>query len=137
MLFADAQTSPVPADIVDAGDTATPPTDIYDAMYQLVPQQPAGALEPVFGTVSGAEAIAPGTALLLYVKVGGTSTTVTVQVPGVQPYTGAERDDLAVSGLSNTERVFYLPSGIADATDSIVVSYSPSTAVTTALVQVY
>lgn len=137
MLRVEAQSIPVPTDIIDGGNSASPPADIYDSMFQMVAQRVTGVLTPVYSTVSSAEAIAPARAQFLYVKVGATSTTVTVQVPGQQPYSGADRNDEIVSGVSNTERAFFLPRVIlTDPTDSIVVSYSPFSAVTAALIQV-
>jgi hypothetical protein len=137
VLLADAGDSTLPTDIIDGGNTSTPPTDIYDSSFLMTAQVLSGVITPVYGAVSTSEVINRAKGQVLYVNVGGTSTTVTMQVPGQQPYTGIDRDDLVAAGISNTTKIFALPTTIlVDSTDSIVVLYSQSTAVTSALVQV-
>jgi hypothetical protein len=97
-------------DIVDAGDTATPPTAVYDAMFELVSEPVTGVAEPEFVEPGLTDAVAVGgPRRALLVRVGATTTEVTVSVPGVQPYSGADRADLVVAGLQNEERMFFLP----------------------------
>lgn len=51
----------------------------------------------------------PGGGVFLWVKVGATATTVTVERPGSHP-SGDVVDDLVLTGLTNTERV--IPIGV-------------------------
>jgi hypothetical protein len=138
VLFADAGNSVLPSDIIDAGNTATPPTDIYDAMVLMAAQVTTGMLNPTFNAVGTAEAINPGPGQTLIVRVGGTATTVTVQVPGLQPYTGIDRADASTGSISNTDRQINVSSPVLvePIGDAVVVLYSQTTAVTAALVQV-
>jgi len=128
---------PAAADVVDAGDTASPPADIYESAHLLDGAPVPGVLTPSFLGVNPLEVINPDRGLALYVKVGATATTLTVAVPGVQPYTGAARDDVVLAGLQNTERVFYIPDLLTDPTSEVAaVTYSQTTDVSAALLKV-
>jgi hypothetical protein len=127
----------IPVDIVDAGDTSSPPTDIIISAHLLDPQPVAGIVTPQFVGVDTLDVIDPDRGLALIVKIGGTATTVTVEVPGVQPYTAVPRDDLVISSVSNTERVFYLPDLLTEPTSEVAaVTYSQTAGVTAAVFKV-
>lgn len=138
MQIVDAGTNGIlPTDIIDAGNTSTPPTDFYDSALLLAPQVTSGMITPVFTEVSSTASVDSGPRQVLNVRVGGTATTVTIQIPGTQPYTNLPRDNQTTGSISNAERFFYLaPNILADSTGSIVVLYSQTTGVTSALTQV-
>jgi hypothetical protein len=128
---------PIAGDLIDAGDTASPPTNIFESAHFLDGTPVAGVLTPLFLGVNPLEVINPDRGLALYVRAGATATTVTVQVPGVQPYTGAARDDVTIAGLQNAERVFYIPDLLTDPTSEVAtVTYSQTVDVTAALFKV-
>jgi hypothetical protein len=103
-------------------------------MALLTPQPVTSVLTPSFAAPTVSDTIRWQPGLLLYVKIGATSTTVTVVVPGTQEYTGADVDDLAAAGISNTERVFAIPKLARDpATGLVTVTYSQIANVTHAL----
>jgi hypothetical protein len=105
-------------------------------MALMSAQSVSSVLNPTFSAVNSSDTITAGPGLLLYVKVGGTSTNVTVVVPGNQAYSGVAVTDLIVSSLQNTERVFYIPASIADTSGLVTVNYSNTTAVTAALLRI-
>jgi len=128
---------PTASDVIDAGDTATPPTDFYESAHFLDGVTVADAITPAFLGVNPLEVINPDRGLALFVRVGGTATTVTIEVPGVQPYTGATRDDVTLAGLQNTERVFYIADLLTDPTSEVAtVTYSQTVGVSAALLKV-
>jgi hypothetical protein len=134
MIVVDASDG-TPTDIVDASDGT--PTDLYISLYMMAAQVTTGMTTPTFTAVDTTEVINPEPGLLLYVRVGATSVQVTVTVPGTQPYTGVDRDDLVAAGLQNTERIFYMPALLTDPlTEVATVSYLPATDVTAALLKV-
>ena len=103
-------------------------------MALMTQQAVSSVITPAFAAPTVSDTITPDSGLLLYVKNGGTSTTVTVVVPGNQVYSGAATTDLTAT-FSNGERVFYIPSFIADA-GVITVTYSSVATVTAALLKV-
>jgi len=128
---------PTAGDLIDAGDTASPPTDFYESAHFLDGVSVSGALTPSFLGVNPFEVINPDRGLVLYVRVGATTTTVTVEIPGVQPYTGVVRDDVTLAGLQNAERVFYIPDLLTDPTFEVAsVTYSQTVDVSAALLKV-
>jgi len=137
MIVVDGSTDPAPSDLIDAGDTASPPADFYESAHFLDGTPTDGVLEPAFLGVNPLEVINPEHGLALHVRVGATATTVTVQIPGVQPYTGAARDDVTIAGLQNAERVFYISDLLTDSTSEVAaVTYSQTVDVTAALLKV-
>ena len=105
-------------------------------MALMVPQSLASVLTPAFAapTVSDTIAYTPG--LQLHVIVGGTATTITVVVPGVEPYSGGPRDDLVAAAVTNATRYFAIEEEAVDpATGLVTVTYSQITAVTAALIR--
>lgn len=106
-------------------------------MALMSPQPISSVITPSFTAPTVSDTVTPDDKLILYVKIGATSTDVTVVVPGNQEYTGTARTDLSATGLTNTERAFYLPRSIADpSTGLITVTYSQVTNVTSALLKV-
>lgn len=104
----------------------------------LMTAQPvtAAGTTPTFAAPSSSDTITPDTGLILYVKNGATSSTVTVVVPGNQPYSGVATTDL-IQTFANGERVFYLPREIADPTTGLItVTYSSTATVTVALLKI-
>ncbi len=104
-------------------------------MALMTVQAVSSVVTPNFTTPTTSDTIAPDSALALYVKVGATSTTITLVVPGNQPYSGTATTDVVVSSVTNTERIFFLnPAILTDpATGFITVTYSQVTNVTSAL----
>lgn len=106
-------------------------------MALMSPQAISSVITPSFAAPTTSDTIRPDGALILYVKVGGTATTVTVVVPGNQPYSGTATSDLSTGSITSTERAFYIPASIADPTTGLVtVTYSQVTGVTAALLKV-
>jgi hypothetical protein len=106
-------------------------------MALMSPQAVSSVLEPTFAAVNSSDTIGYTSGLLLYVKVGGTTTTVTLVVPGNQVYSGVAKDDVAVASLQNEERVFRIDREAVDAaTNLATVTYSQTTAVTAALLKI-
>lgn len=106
-------------------------------MALMTPQVVSAAgTTPTFAAPTASDTITPDTGLILYVKNGATSSTVTVVVPGNQPYSGAATTDL-IQTFSNGERAFYIPPGLQDpATGLITVTYSSTATVTVALLKI-
>lgn len=78
---------------------------------------------------------APGPGVLLWVKVGGTATTITVNRYGTTA-DGEALPDRVLTGLSNTERI--IPIGrsyVNPATGSALVEFSQVTGVTAVLLR--
>lgn len=89
-----------------------------------------------YTAVNASETVNPGDGVFLHVKTVGTGTTVTVVVPG--SVYGQARPDVAVVIGTNTDRIIGpLVADLADPTTGLVtVTYSATTAVTAALLQV-
>jgi hypothetical protein len=96
----------------------------FDASVVIAPTAP---------TVSDTFAYQPG--LQLYVEVGGTATTVTVVVPGSEPFSGGPKDDLVFTSISNTKLLVNIPQVAADSTGVVTVTYSQVTAVLSRLLK--
>ncbi len=106
-------------------------------MALLAPQTVSAAgSTPTFAAPTVSDTIAADTGLILYVKNGATSSTVTVVVPGNQPYSGAATTDL-IQTFSNGERAFFIPVALQDpATGLITVTFSSVATVTVALLKI-
>lgn len=129
--------SPVPGDLIDAGDTSTAPTDIVISAHLLEVQPVTSLVRPDFYEVDTLDVIDPAKGLILVVRVAGTATTVTVEVPGAHPYTGVAKDDLVLVGLTNTDRVFHMPDLLFEPISEVAsVTYSQTTGVSAALLKV-
>lgn len=107
-------------------------------MALMTQQAVSSVITPSFTTPTTSDTITPDSGLILYVKVGATSTTITVVVPGNQPYSGTVTTDSVVTSVTNTERVWYLnPTILTDpSTGLITVTYSQVTNVTSALIKI-
>ena len=107
-------------------------------MALMSPQAISSVITPSFTTPTALDTITPDSGLILYVKIGATSTTITLVIPGNQPYSGAATTDSVVSAVTNTERVWYLnPAILTDpASGLIAVTYSQVTNVTSALLKI-
>ncbi len=105
-------------------------------MALLAPQTVAASgTTPTFAAPTVSDTITPDSGLLLYVKNGATASTVTVVVPGNQPYSNAVTTDL-VQTFTSSERVFYIAPGLADpATGLVNVTFSSVATVTVALLK--
>lgn len=105
-------------------------------MALLSPQTVSAAgSTPTFAAPTVADTIAPDSGLILYVKNGATASTVTVDVPGNQPYSNVATANL-VQTFTNGERVFYIAPGLADpATGLVNVTFSSTATVTVALLK--
>lgn len=105
-------------------------------MALMTPQAVSPVITPEFTAPSVSDTIKPDEGLLLYVKNGATATTVTVLVPGNQPYSGIATSDLTQT-FTSSERLFYLPPFIADPSSGLItVTYSSVATVTAALIKV-
>jgi hypothetical protein len=97
----------------------------------------SSVLEPTFAAVNSSDTIGYTSGLLLYVKVGGTSTNITLAVPGNQAYSGVAKDDVTATSLQNEERVSRIDREAVDtSTNLATVTYSQTTAVTAALLKI-
>jgi len=106
-------------------------------MALMSPQAISSVITPAFTTPTTSDTITYQSGLLLYVKVGATSTTITVVIPGTQPYSGVATTDLIVSSVTNTERAFAIPLDAVDQTTGLVtVTYNQVTNVTAALLKI-
>lgn len=105
-------------------------------MALMSQQAISSVITPSFAAPTTSDTITPDSGLILYVKNGATSSTVTVVIPGNQAYSGAATTDL-VATFSNSERAFFIPAYLADpATGLITVTYSSVATVTAALFKV-
>lgn len=106
-------------------------------MALMSAQAVSSVITPAFTTPTTSDTVTPDEGLLLYVKVGGTATTVTIVIPGNQEYTGTALPDLSTGSITSTERVFNLSNRtlIDPATNLITVTYSQVTGVTSALIR--
>ena len=106
-------------------------------MALMVSQAQTGLQTPTYSTPTTSDTITYEPGLLLYVKVGGTATTVTMVVPGNQVYTGTAITDASTGSISNADRTFFITRDLIDtSTNLITVTYSQVTAVTAALLRV-
>jgi hypothetical protein len=89
-----------------------------------------------YSAANASDTAKPDSRTFWHVKVGGTSTNLTVVVPGTQY--GVARPDITVSGLTNTDRFFGpLVDDLADtSTGDITLLASQTVAVTSALVRI-
>lgn len=105
-------------------------------MALMSAQAVSSVITPSFAAPTASDTIAYTSGLLLYVKNGATSSTVTVVVPGNQVYSGTAKTDL-VATFSNGERVFYISQEAVDTSTGLVtVTYSSQATVTVALLKV-
>lgn len=105
-------------------------------MALMTPQPISSVITPSFAAPTVSDTILADSGLILYVKNGGTSSTVTIVIPGNQPYSGAATTDLTAT-FSNSERAFYIPTFVADPTTGLVtVTYSSVATVTAALLKI-
>jgi hypothetical protein len=104
----------------------------------LITSQPLDNLAtPSFTAPSVSDTFQYAPGLIYVAKIGGTTTTSTVVVPGTEPYSGGAKDDLTSGAVSNTEKWFRISERAADpATGLVTVTHSQVTGVTAALVQV-
>ncbi len=105
-------------------------------MALMSAQAISSVITPTFAAPTASDTITPDTGLILYVKNGATSSTVTVVVPGNQFYSGTATTDL-VATFASSERAFYIPKEIADPTTGLItVTYSSTATVTVALLKI-
>lgn len=105
-------------------------------MALMAAQSCATLTNAVFSAPTVSDTINPEDGLILFVKVGATATTVTMVVPGNQPYTGTAIADSGTGSISNTERQFGITRDLIDpATGLVTVTYSQVTGVTVALLK--
>lgn len=107
-------------------------------MALMVQQGVPGMITPTYSTPTTSDTITPDTGLVLVVKIGGTATTVTVSVPGNQPYTGTPIADQTTGSVTSTEKWFYISPVLTDsaAGNLVTVTYSQVTGVTAGLFKV-
>ena len=106
-------------------------------MALMTPQAVSSVITPTFSAPTTSDTVTPDQGLLLYVKVGATSTTITLVVPGNQPYSGSAKTDVQVATVTNTERVFNLSNSelVDPSTGLINITYSQVANVTAALIK--
>lgn len=105
-------------------------------MALMTPQAISSVITPSFAAPTVSDTIEYTSGLILYVKNGATSSTVTVVVPGNQVYSGTAKTDL-VATFSNGERAFFISQEAVDsATNLVTVTYSSVATVTVALLKV-
>ncbi|MGH9252075.1 MAG: hypothetical protein ACRD0W_21540 [Acidimicrobiales bacterium] len=105
-------------------------------MALMSPQSVSTLTNATFSAPTTSDTITPDSGLILYVKVGATATTVTMVVPGLQPYTGTAIADSGTGSVTNTERQFGITRDLIDSATGLVnVTYSQVTGVTVALLK--
>jgi hypothetical protein len=105
-------------------------------MALMSPQAISSVITPAFAAPTVSDTIAYTSGLILYVKNGATSSTVTVVVPGDQVYSGTAKTDL-VATFASSERAFFIsPEAVDPATGLVTVTYSSVATVTAALLKV-
>lgn len=105
-------------------------------MALMSAQAISSVITPSFAAPTVSDTITPDSGLILYVKNGATSSTVTIVVPGNQVYSGTATTDLTAT-FSNSERAFYIPEYLKDPTTGLIsVTYSSVATVTAALLKV-
>ena len=104
----------------------------------LMTAQPVSAAgtTPTYATPGASDTITFDTGLILYVKNGGTVSTVTVVVPGNQSPSGVATTD-CIQTFTSSERAFFIsPSFVDPATGLVTVTYSSTATVTVALLKI-
>lgn len=107
-------------------------------MALMAAQSVSTVLTPSFTAPTTSDTIDARTSdnLWLHVKVGGTSTTITVTPGGTQDYSGANKSGLQQATITNADRIFKIPRSIGDPVTGIVtVTYNQVTGVTAGLFQ--
>jgi hypothetical protein len=105
-------------------------------MALMTAQSVSALTNATFSAPTTSDTITPDSGLILYVKVGGTATTITMVVPGNQPYTGTAITDATSGSITSTERQFGITRDLIDpATGLVNVTYSQVTGVTAALLK--
>lgn len=105
-------------------------------MALMTAQAMTGMHTPTFSQPTTSDTITPDSGLVLYVKIGATATTVTMVVPGTQPYSGTAIADQSTGSVTSTERVFAITRDLIDSATGLVnVTYSQVTGVTAALLK--
>jgi hypothetical protein len=100
-------------------------------------QPVSGMVTPTFSTPTTSDTIQVESGLLLVVNIGATATTVTIVIPGNQPYSGVATTDLGTGSITSAVRYFAIPASIADpSTNLVTVTYSQVTNVTAGLFKV-
>jgi len=103
----------------------------------LIAAQPvANVLAPQYTapTVSDTFRWEPG--LIYIARVGVTSTTITLVIPGVDDFTAIAEPDLAASAVTSADRLFIIDREARDtATGLVTVTYSQVAGVTAALIK--
>jgi hypothetical protein len=103
----------------------------------MSPQAISNFITPTFTTPTTSDTITFDSGLILYVKVGGTATTIGITIPGNQPYSGTATTDITTGSVTSQERVFYIARDAVDpATNLVTVTYSQVTGVTSALFKI-
>ncbi len=93
-------------------------------MALMSPQAISSVITPAFAAPTVSDTIAYTSGLVLYVKNGATSGTVTIVVPGDQVYSGTAKADL-VATFANGERAFFIsPEAVDPATGLVTVTFS-------------
>jgi hypothetical protein len=107
-------------------------------MALMTPQAVTSLANLTFSAPTTSDTITPDDGLILYVKVGATATTITVVVPGNQPYTGTAIADASSGSISNTERQIGITRDLIDSSltpPAVTIQYSQVTGVTAALMK--
>lgn len=105
-------------------------------MALMTPQAISSVITPTFAAPTTSDTISYTSGLILYVKNGATSSTVTVVIPGNQPYSGVATTDL-IATFANSERAFFIALDAVDLTTGLVtVTYSSVATVTAALLKI-
>jgi len=104
-------------------------------MALMTAQSVASLANATFSQPTTSDTITPDNGLILYVKIGATATTVTVVVPGNQPYTGTAIADATTGSVTNTERQIGITRDLIGADGLVTITYSQVTNVTAALLK--
>ncbi|MGH6691104.1 MAG: hypothetical protein ACREF4_10575 [Gammaproteobacteria bacterium] len=104
-------------------------------MALMTPQAITGMHTVTYSQPTTSDTITPDTGLILDVVIGATSTTVTMVVPGNQPYTGTAIADQSTGAVTNTRRHFAITRDLIGANGLVTVTYSQVTNVTAALLK--
>lgn len=105
-------------------------------MALMTAQAITGMHTVTYSAPTTSDTITPDTGLILDVRVGATATTITMVVPGNQPYSGTAITDQSSGSISNAARHFAITRDLIDpATGLVTVTYSQVTNVTAALLK--
>jgi hypothetical protein len=105
-------------------------------MALITAQRLANVLTPVYSAPTVSDTFRWEEGLVYIARVGVTSTTVTLLVPGADPFTGVAEGDVIASAVTSADRVFLCPKVVRDpATGLVTVTYSQVAGVTAALVK--